>query len=55
MIEAFLNGEMVWRAPVWLWALALPLVIALMQRLLRNSQKQSYADRHLWSWVSADV
>lgn len=55
MIEAFLNGEMVWRAPVWLWALALPLAIALMQRLLRNSQKQNYADSHLWSWVAADV
>ena len=54
MIEAFLNGDMVWRAPIWLWALALPLAIGLMQRLLRNSQKQNYADSHLWPWVAGD-
>ncbi|MDX1351541.1 MAG: VWA domain-containing protein [Thiomicrorhabdus sp.] len=52
MIEAFLNDALVWRAPIWLWGLWLPLVVWFMQRLLRNRQKQSYADSQLWPWVN---
>jgi Ca-activated chloride channel family protein len=52
MLEALLNNEMVWRAPIWLWALLLPVAVAIIQRVLRNSQKQNYADSHLWQWVA---
>ena len=52
MIDALLNGELLWRDSAWLWGLGLPIVLWVIQRLLRNRQKQSYADAALWPWVS---
>jgi len=53
VIEALLNDALMWRAPIWLWGLLLPILVWFIQRLLRNRQKQSYADAQLWPWVSA--
>ena len=53
MIEALFTNSLMWREPIWLWGLLLPILIWLIQRLLRNQQKQSYADAQLWPWVSA--
>jgi len=52
MIDALLNGDLLWRDSAWLWGLGLPIVMWAIQRLLRNRQKQSYADAALWPWVS---
>ena len=53
MMDALWNNTLVWRAPFWLWALVLPLVVLGLQRVFIRQQKQSYADTHLWPWVSA--
>ncbi|BCN92315.1 hypothetical protein THMIRHAM_01000 [Thiomicrorhabdus immobilis] len=52
MIDALLNDALMWRAPIWLWGLLLPLLIWFIQALLRCRQKQGYADAHLWPWVA---
>lgn len=54
MLETWLNHEVVWRAPIWLWALLLPLVVMVAQRFIKQRQKQNYADSHLWPWVAVN-
>ncbi|WP_029408739.1 VWA domain-containing protein [Thiomicrorhabdus sp. Milos-T2] len=54
MLDTWLNNELVWRAPIWLWALLLPVLVAVVQRFLKQRQKQNYADSHLWPWVAVD-
>lgn len=51
MISALLQGDLLWREPLWLWVLLLPMVFWLIKRALRNQQKQHYADANLWPWV----
>lgn len=53
-VTLLLQGEIVWRAPVWLWALPLPLVWWVFKQLGRKQQQQGYADDHLWAWVATD-
>ncbi|GAB6068921.1 VWA domain-containing protein [Thiomicrorhabdus hydrogeniphila] len=52
MISAFLQGDLLWREPLWLWALLLPIIFWVVKRSLRNQQKQHYADAALWPWVA---
>jgi len=54
VFDALLANELMFKSPVWLWGLLLPLVIVVLQRLLRRRQKQSYADDALWPWVAAE-
>lgn len=50
----FLQGEMAWRAPNWLWALLLPILWWALKQLGQKQHQQAYADRHLWPWIATE-
>ena len=50
----FLQGEITWRAPYWLWALLLPTVWWALKKLGQKQHQQAYADSHLWPWVATE-
>lgn len=52
MLEALFSQQMEWRQPLWLWLVLIPVVWALLQKLMRGQQKQNYADSALWPWVA---
>ena len=52
LMDALFNGTLNWRAPLWLWALLLPLFLAVIKRLITTKQQQQYADPQLWPWVT---
>lgn len=54
MIEALFSGNLSWQNPEWFWGLLLPLILLVLIGLLKQQQKQSYADAHLWPWVRAE-
>ncbi|QCU89202.1 VWA domain-containing protein [Thiomicrorhabdus sediminis] len=54
LLQALIDGQLQWRQSLWLWALALPGLWWLLQKLLRQHQQVSYADKSLWPWVMAD-
>ncbi len=45
--------DLYWREPLWLLALAYPLVVAGLGRWRARRQLDAYADRHLLPWVQA--
>lgn len=53
LLDALLNGDVQWRAPMWLWGLLMPFVVLVLMRLVVRKNKQGYADAHLWPWVQA--
>ncbi|MEA3404362.1 MAG: VWA domain-containing protein [Pseudomonadota bacterium] len=50
-LNAFLSGQLQWRAPLWLWGIFAPVIMMLWMSLLLRKNKQGYADAHLWPWV----
>ncbi|MGM0542029.1 MAG: vWA domain-containing protein [Pseudomonadota bacterium] len=50
----FLQGDIVWRAPNWLWALLLPILWWALKQLGQKQHQQAYADRHLWPWIATE-
>lgn len=53
-ITLFLQGDIVWRAPNWLWALPLPIAWWALKQLGQKQHQQGYADSHLWPWVATE-
>ena len=53
LFDALFNGDVQWRAPMWLWGLLMPFLVMVLMRLVMRKNKQGYADAHLWPWVQA--
>ena len=53
-VTLFLQGDIVWRAPNWLWALPLPIAWWALKQLGQKQHQQGYADSHLWPWVATE-
>jgi Ca-activated chloride channel family protein len=54
VIALFLQGDIAWRAPNWLWALLLPILWWALKQLGQKQHQQGYADSHLWPWVATE-
>ncbi|MDA3808176.1 MAG: VWA domain-containing protein [Thiomicrorhabdus sp.] len=50
----FLQGDITWREPNWLWALLLPILWWALKQLGQKQHQQAYADSHLWPWVATE-
>ncbi len=50
----FLQGDITWRAPNWLWALLLPILWWALKQLGQKQHQQAYADSHLWPWIATE-
>ncbi len=55
VFSLFLNGDLAWRAPIWLWALLLPMVWWALKQFGQKQHQHAYADSNLWPWVAADT
>ena len=53
LLTQLLSGNLHWRNATWLWALVLPILLWIFNRLAQAKQQQRYADSHLWPWVKA--
>jgi len=50
----FLQGDIAWRAPNWLWALLLPILWWVLKQFGQKQHQQAYADSHLWPWIATE-
>ncbi len=52
--EAIMQGSLEWHEPLYFWGLLLPLALHLLQKTLQHTQRNRYADAHLWPWLQVE-
>lgn len=52
--EAMMQGALEWHQPLYFWGLLLPLALYLLQKTMQHTQRNRYADAHLWPWLQVE-